>query len=70
MGIFDFFAYGVRNKGVSASLLRHNQKNQSVIKGQIWKLRGQSLALRKFLASLLDSKFDVDYDFAIKHVPI
>jgi hypothetical protein len=33
-------------------------------------IRGQNLAPKKVLAPLLDSKFDVDYDFAIKHDPI
>ena len=32
--------------------------------------RGQIFAPQKFSAPLLDSKFNVDYDFAIKHDPI
>ena len=34
------------------------------------KFRGQKLAPPQNLAPFLDSKFDVDYDFAIKHDPI
>ena len=33
--IFENFAYGLRNRGVSAGLLGRNQKNQSVFRGQI-----------------------------------
>ena len=34
------------------------------------KISGQKLAPQKILAPFLDSKFAVDYDFAIKHDPI
>ena len=47
-------------------LSRDNQKNRSVFRGQIWKAGGKILP-SKFLATLVDSKFDVDYDFAINH---
>ena len=37
--------------------------------GQIWEL-GDKKCPPKFLVPLVDSEFDVDYDFAIKHDPI
>ena len=34
VGTFENFAYGLRNRGVSAGLLGHNQKKWSVFSGQ------------------------------------
>ena len=42
---------------------RHNQKNRPILRRQIWTLGGKKLP-PKILASLVDSEFDVDYDFA------
>ena len=67
MEIFEKFAYWLRNKGVSVGLLRQNQKSWSEADLVI---RAKNIAPQKLLAPLLDSEFDVDYDFAIKHVPI
>ena len=33
-------------------------------------IRGQKLALQKYVAPLVDSEFGVDYDCAFKHDPI
>ena len=38
VGFFENFAYGLRNRGVSAGLSRHDQKKWSVFRGQIWEL--------------------------------
>ena len=48
------------------------EKNQKTVcfQGTDLKFRRQKLAPQKILAPFLDSKFDVDYDFAIKHDPI
>ena len=69
-GDFENFTYGLRYRDVSAGLLGQNQINRSNFRGQIWKLGGKILPPKKNLAPLLDSEFDVDYDFAIKHDPI
>ena len=68
-GNFENFAYGLRYRDVSASILSHNQKNWSIFRGKIWKLGGKIFSPKK-LAPLVDSEFDIDYDFAIKHDPI
>ena len=44
-------------------------KNGQLLGGRL-EFRGQNLAPPKNSAPLLDSKFNVDYDFAIKHDPI
>jgi len=46
VGIFEYFASGLRNRGVSARLLRHNQKNRSIFRGRIWELGGKNLPLK------------------------
>ena len=68
--IFENIAYRLRYRGVFAGLSGHNQKNWSNFRGRIWKLDGKILRHPKYLAPLVDSEFDVDYDFAIKHDPI
>ena len=47
-------------------------ENTVCFRGRIQKLGGQNVSRvpQKVLASLLDSKFNIDYDFAIKHGPI
>ena len=44
-------------------------KNCQFLGGRL-EFRGQNFAPQKISATLLDSKFYVDYDFAIKHDPI
>ena len=53
VGIFENFAYGLRNRVVSVSLLRQNQKSWPE---EDLKIRGQNIAPQKLLASLLDSE--------------
>ena len=65
--IFEIFAYGLRYRGVSMSLSRHNHKNRSVFRGRIWESGGKILPPFQNLAPFADSEFDVDYDVAIKH---
>ena len=69
VGFFENVAYGLRYRGVSADLSRHNQKNRSVFRGQIWKLGGEIFP-PPFSVPILDSEFDPDYEFAIKYDPI
>ena len=64
--VFDSIAYELRHRGVSEDLSRDNQKKRSVFRGQIWKL-AENFAPENLLAPLVDSEFDVDCDFAIKH---
>ena len=40
VSVFEKFASGLRYRSVSAGLSRHNQKNRSIFRGQIWKLGG------------------------------
>ena len=70
MGIFENFAYGLRYRGVSAGLLRwHNQKNGQFLLSKFENYGAKNCPL-KILAPLVDSEFDLDSDFAIKHDPI
>ena len=69
VGLFEKYAYDLRYRGVSADLSRHNQKNWWVFRGQIWDLGGNIL-FPEFLVPLVDSEFNVDYGFAMKHGPI
>ena len=50
-------------------LSRYDQKNRSVFRGHIWELGGKILPQKTF-SPLVDSEFDVGYDFATKHGPI
>ena len=50
------------------SLSSHNEKNRSVFWVQILELGGKKIPPK--LAPVVDSEFDVDYDFAIKQDPI
>ena len=43
---------------------------RSIFRGRNWKIGGQSFAQQFFVAPLLESKFNVGHDFAIKHDPI
>ena len=66
VSFFEKLAYSLRYRGVSAGFLSHNRKHCSFFRGQIWKLGGKYCPPQK-LAPLVDSEFNVDYDFAIKH---
>ena len=68
VGILNFL-YGLRYRDVSADLSRHNQKHRSVLGGGFGK-EGAKYCPLNFLVPLVDSKLNVDYDFAIKHDPI
>ena len=50
------------------SLSRHNKKIGPILEGG-FENKGANISPKK-LAPLVDSEFDVDFDFAIKHGPI
>ena len=51
------------------SVSSHNQKIGPFLGGRFGNSRAKTFP-KKFLAPLVDSEFDVDYDFVIKHDPI
>ena len=57
VGVFENFAYGLRNRGVIAGLSRHNQKNRSVFRGRIWELGGKILSPPKFQIRPLNTDY-------------
>ena len=53
-------------------LWRKIRKKRSAFRGRIWKLGGKILPLPKLgpvLLPILDSEFNVEYDFSIRHDP-
>ena len=64
VGFFENFDYGLRYRDVSVDLSRNDLKTGQ-FQGADLGNRGQNIDPQKNLGPLVDSSFDVDYDFAI-----